>query len=127
VIGVAGGAATRIEVEASIAQGATREEVMGKTADGEMRAAEEANEEAIRTTGAAQITEEVTMPATDNIRRTRHPTLPLPMATTVLPSPAVRKHKAWYSNNTTPTLSLRSCRICRHRPVYNQWQHMPTT
>ena len=126
MIGVAGEAAIKTVEGASIALEAIQEVVMGRVAVAEMRAAEEASEEAIRTTEAAQITGEVTMPETDNIRRMRCPTLPPRMATTIRPLPVVRKHMARHSSNTTPTLSLRSCHTCRHRPVYSRWQHTPT-
>jgi len=126
VIGVAAEAAILTVEGASIALEAIQEVAMGRVAVAEMRAAEEANEEAIRTTEAARITGEVTMPATDNIRRMRRPTAPPRMATTIRPLPAARKHVARHSSNTTRTLSPRSCRICRHRPAYNRWQRTPT-
>jgi hypothetical protein len=127
VIEVAGEAAIKTEEVVFTALGVMLEGAMGRTADGEMRAAE-VNEEVIKTTGVAQITEQASMPAVDQIRRMRRQTLPLRMASTItLPSLAAHKHQAQHNNNMTPMLSPRSCHICLHRPACNPWPHMPTT
>jgi hypothetical protein len=112
VVGVAEEAEIRIEEAAFPALEAIQETVVGRTAVGQMCAAEEANGEAIRTIEVARTTGEVTILVADNIRRMRCSTLPLRMASATLPSLATRKHTARHSNSMMPTPSPSLCHVC---------------